>query len=551
MRVACWFAVVVAIVAISSRICAQCEPAWIPGSGFLSPTQVAALTQWDPDGAGPEPFRLVAGGKLFLPSGQCTVAMWNGSSWIPVGASPSGDVNSLCVHEGTLVATGSEFVGNTNQLRVWQYSEQSGWTSLSSGLENGGNVRTSISWNGQLIVGGLLVMKDQAGASVPRQAARWTGTGWVEMGSNLGPGSATAWALAIHQGDLYLGGSFIGGGVARWNGNNWIAIGSGGTVFSLISFGGNLLASAAGYRQPFFGSVPKSAILELQGDTWRPLGGVDFGLPSNTYAVAMAAHEGKLYVAGNFLSIGNIDARGVAAWNGSTWESVGVGLTPGITALQSGDWGLAAADGFITIGSGRPWGQGTPGWARWTQSQPQVVSGPVSRSVFADGTLTLVVLPLIGFAEMNGGLNYRWVRNGTPLSNGPGGAAPGGGTVTGALGTMVQTQPLTLTINNSTPEDSGEYQLILENGCGTTASPVALVTVYGTCPGDFNVDGVVNDQDFEFFALNYSELPGNLCYSFSDPSFDRGCLADLNTDFFIGDLDFLIFAANYDALFCP
>jgi hypothetical protein len=116
---------------------------------------------------------------------------------------------------------------------------------------------------------------------------------------------------------------------------------------------------------------------------------------------------------------------------------------------------------------------------------------------------------------------------------------------------MVQTQPLTLTINNSTPEDSGEYQLILENGCGTTASPVALVTVYGTCPGDFNVDGVVNDQDFEFFALNYSELPGNLCYSFSDPSFDRGCLADLNTDFFIGDLDFLIFAANYDALFCP
>ena len=260
MRVPCWFAVVVAIVTLSSRAGAQCEPAWIPGSGFLSPTQVAALTQWDPDGVGPEPSRLVAGGKLFLPSGQCTVAVWNGSSWAPVGASPSGDVNSLCVHEGMLVATGSAFVGNTNLLRVWQYSEESGWNVLSSGLEDGGNVRAAISWNGQLIVAGLLGMKDQTGTTVLRQSARWTGTDWVEMGSNLGPGGATGRALAIHQGALYLGGSFIGGSVARWNGENWIPMGSAGTVFSLISFGGNLLAAAAGYRRPF-GSFPRIAIL--------------------------------------------------------------------------------------------------------------------------------------------------------------------------------------------------------------------------------------------------------------------------------------------------
>ena len=44
---------------------AQCEPEWLPGKGVPGVnSKVYALTLWDPDGPGPAPTRLVAGGAF-------------------------------------------------------------------------------------------------------------------------------------------------------------------------------------------------------------------------------------------------------------------------------------------------------------------------------------------------------------------------------------------------------------------------------------------------------------------------------------------------------
>ncbi len=71
------------------------------------------------------------------------------------------------------------------------------------------------------------------------------------------------------------------------------------------------------------------------------------------------------------------------------------------------------------------------------------------------------------------------------------------------------------------------------------------VTVAGSCPGDFNHDGLVDDLDFSIFVVAYDTLD---C---ADPGMPAGCPADLNGDHLVDDSDFVIFAAAYDALVCP
>ncbi|MBX3380023.1 MAG: hypothetical protein KF805_07995 [Phycisphaeraceae bacterium] len=67
----------------------------------------------------------------------------------------------------------------------------------------------------------------------------------------------------------------------------------------------------------------------------------------------------------------------------------------------------------------------------------------------------------------------------------------------------------------------------------------------GTCPGDLNGDGLVEDADFVIFLNAYNILD---C---ADPSMPVGCPADLNGDGFVDDADFVNFVAAYNELLCP
>ncbi|MBX3387951.1 MAG: hypothetical protein KF691_00705 [Phycisphaeraceae bacterium] len=67
----------------------------------------------------------------------------------------------------------------------------------------------------------------------------------------------------------------------------------------------------------------------------------------------------------------------------------------------------------------------------------------------------------------------------------------------------------------------------------------------GTCPGDLNGDGFVDDADFVIFVVAYNILD---C---ADPSMPAGCPADLNGDMLVDDADFVVFVAAYNELVCP
>ena len=64
------------------------------------------------------------------------------------------------------------------------------------------------------------------------------------------------------------------------------------------------------------------------------------------------------------------------------------------------------------------------------------------------------------------------------------------------------------------------------------------------CPGDFNIDGVVDDADFVIFVNSYNILD---C---ADPAMPEGCPGDMNGDGFVDDADFVDFAFAYNNLVC-
>jgi hypothetical protein len=70
-------------------VAGQCEPEWLPGAqppginGY-----VTAMIKWDPDGTGPAPVLLVAGGSFEIAGNAvaANVAAWDGTSWSALGA---------------------------------------------------------------------------------------------------------------------------------------------------------------------------------------------------------------------------------------------------------------------------------------------------------------------------------------------------------------------------------------------------------------------------------------------------------------------------------
>jgi len=132
-------------------VAAQCPERWQPGNGIpgLS-SYVYAWTLWDPDGPGPQPEVLVAGGHFTIAGSVFVnrVAVWDGVSWQALGGGFNNEVYALTVYNGDLIAGGA--------------------------------------------------FRNSAGVSMDR-VARWDGDRWQPLGSGM---NSTVNALAVHFGRL-------------------------------------------------------------------------------------------------------------------------------------------------------------------------------------------------------------------------------------------------------------------------------------------------------------------------------------------------------------
>lgn len=81
--------------------------------------------------------------------------------------------------------------------------------------------------------------------------------------------------------------------------------------------------------------------------------------------------------------------------------------------------------------------------------------------------------------------------------------------------------------------------------CGQLSPSLASATIkVESCPGDFDGNGTVDDEDFVIFAGGYD------AYDCASPDMNEGCVADLTGDGYVDDADFMEFAEAYDAYYC-
>jgi trimeric autotransporter adhesin len=301
---------------ICETVTAQCAADWIktdgfPGAGGL-PNVVAAVN-WDPDGAGPQVPRLVAGGGFdyMTDSVADKIAVLNPETgrWEDL----AGGIDYISVDK----KTGEIF--------------------------DGGSVLSLAVYQDDLIVGGVM---NEAGGVPANFIARWDGTDWTALGGGLNGfvNSMTVYHGELFAGELIATGSFITTGsgtvvnrIARWDGASWQPLGPAenpgmnGDVNNVIVYNGELIAVG---NFTTAGGVPANRIARWNPEgsgQWQPLDPI--GLNASAFGLAVL-DDGDLYVSGNFTLAGGVpNTRGVARWDGANWHPVGGGALFAVRTL--------------------------------------------------------------------------------------------------------------------------------------------------------------------------------------------------------------------------
>ncbi len=157
-------------------------------------------------------------------------------------------------------------------------------------------------------------------------------------------------------------------------------------------------------------------------------------------------------------------------------------------------------------------GDGPVGFARLsTTGLPWIALEPDSCRVATGAPAHFEAAP----AESYSNVSYHWLRDGQPINDGPGGASPGGGTVSGASGTLpspTDGSSAVLTIASVQPSDAGVYTVVFTNPCGSVTSRPATLTVADgspTCPADWNNDTLINSADISAFLAAWLDSLDN------------------------------------------
>jgi hypothetical protein len=125
---------------------------------------------------------------------------------------------------------------------------------------------------------------------------------------------------------LYIGGTFTkidnldtAYQIAYWNGNNWnrLNMGLNNIANDIIRFQ-NKIYVGGGFQSSDYNLIDSPYLATWDGVQWDSVpGGKLNGSVGNLEIIA-----NELYVMGGFDSIGNMEANGIAKWDGATWSNV-------------------------------------------------------------------------------------------------------------------------------------------------------------------------------------------------------------------------------------
>jgi len=404
---------------------------------------VSALTTFDPDGDGPQPPQLIAGGFFDTAGGVSTlfIACWDGNSWQPVGSGTNYAVLALTTfdQDGPGGQQPQLFAGGAfteaggypaNYIARW---DGASWLPLGAGMQDWVWSLTSIDPDGagaqplQLFAGGAFT---EAGGVPANRIACWDGVSWMPLGSGMndtvsGLTSFDPDGAGAQPSQLFAGGAFTEAGgvpanrIACWDGMSWMPLGSGmnGTVSGLTTFDPDgagpqtsQLFAGGGFTEA--GGHPANYIARWDGASWLPLG---TGIQDTVWSLTSIDPDGagpvisQLIAAGQFTTAGDTPANRIALWNGVSWLPLGQGMNDVVFALSTFDPDgpesqppqLIAGGGFTTAGgvaashiarwdgiSWQPLGSGTDDAVYALVSFDSDGAGPLQAQLVAGGVFT-------------------------------------------------------------------------------------------------------------------------------------------------------------------
>lgn len=206
---------------------------------------------------------------------------------------------------------------------------------------------------------------------------------WIPLGADSGPTGngfdGDVGALAVHNGSVYMGGTFkhahlsngndvLANGVARWTGTTWAALGQGtstdtssGVVSDLAVIGNDVYVGGnfTGVSNNNGAKVGVGYIARWNtvSNTWSTLGtnagATTNGVDGQVYALTTNGTD--LFVGGAFGQAVNSNnsklvANNLAKWNGTVWGVVGSAANMMGNGVENTVWELVYNNGFLYVG---------------------------------------------------------------------------------------------------------------------------------------------------------------------------------------------------------
>lgn len=347
------------------------------------------------------------------------IARWDGRSWQPLGEGVDGTVYAIATDGDDVYVAGKFGVAggvNANGIARWDgvtwsaVGDGTGVIDDYFGTPEPGEVYAMLISGDKLYIGGDFVSVDGVPAN---SVAQWDGATWSALGRGMGEldwegkfvPQATVYALAFDGTTLYAGGDFTladeatANSLAQWDGASWSALSGGVTltdgngdpqkgIIKALAVQNGALYAGGWFDKA--GGIAANHVAMWQGTSWNTLG---VGVRAEQYATepqihALAVSGNTLYVGGRFVGAGNQNIDLLAKWENNSWSEVGAGVSnddyDSVLVLTAGGAGdIYVGGSFRVVGDQR-----VDNVAHWQNDGWRALGGGLLRGEYGDSPAT-------------------------------------------------------------------------------------------------------------------------------------------------------------------
>ncbi len=282
------------------------------------------------------------------------VSRWDGNDWQPLADGILGGVLTMTNYNSELYLGGRFlYINNVINARKIARWDGTAFHPLAKGITSGGWVVATISYNGNLYVGGSFQTVD----SLPiHTIAKWDGNAWSSV-CNITGTFAMVESMAIYNGDLYIGGYFTGingqpmRNIARFDGTSWSAVGDGlnsDVIALVVDSATNRLYAAGNFTSTGTGAIVfPSNVAYWDGAVWTPVGNGPAIRPRS-----LCFYKNYLYAGFTFEAVktNNDTLKFISQFDGSDWQPLGKGVNSSVLALTVFNNDLIVGGGITMAG---------------------------------------------------------------------------------------------------------------------------------------------------------------------------------------------------------